>query len=418
MNLTIKLGILSTTNLGIAFLFQWYVLVRLGPGMETDALFAGMTIPQLVLAVISGSLMHVLVPLLAGESEDQLMRDAWAFVVLIGGLFGLLAALLFAGAPWWVPLSVPGFNEAGQALTIELTRVQLIGMVFAAVNGVQLATYHARQQFIWAEIAPMLATVVALLLLVWVLPRFGVIAVVWVTILRSGLQTLLLAPGLGYMVRPELKSPAIREAWRRIKPLLLGTAYYKSDVLVDRFLLSMAGSGSLSLYYLVQQIYNASSQILNKTIAAPLVPALSRLHKAGKTTGLRRVYKRRMFQVSAISLIGVLLLAAFGQTVFSFLAGSGQLSGRDLNLLWLMMLLMSGQFVVANIGMIMISMFFSMGDTRSPTVVGIFAYSLGIGIKILMFHLFGALGLAFGVSVYHSIALLLMGRKIAERKYI
>ena len=72
MKQAIQLGTLSAANIGIAFLFQWYVLTQLGPGIETDALFAGMTLPQLVLTVISGSLMHVLVPLLAGEDQDRL----------------------------------------------------------------------------------------------------------------------------------------------------------------------------------------------------------------------------------------------------------------------------------------------------------------------------------------------------------
>jgi len=242
MKQTVQLGALSAANIGIAFLFQWYVITQLGPGIETDALFAGMTLPQLVLLVISGSLMHVLVPLLAGEEEDRLCHDAWGFLVLVGGLFSLLATILYMTAPWWVPLTVPGFGDAGQALTVELTRIQLIGMVFAAINGVQWAAYHARQQFVWAEFTPILASAFALLLLVWALPRFGVIAAAWISTLRMGLQTLLLAPGMGRPVRPDLKSVAIQKAWKRIKPLLLGTAYYKTDPLIDRFLLSTASS--------------------------------------------------------------------------------------------------------------------------------------------------------------------------------
>ena len=87
MNLAIKLGILSAANLGFAFLLQWYIVIEFGPGVNTDALFAGATIPQFVLAIISGSLMHVLVPMFSGESEEQLRRDAWGFLILIGGLF-------------------------------------------------------------------------------------------------------------------------------------------------------------------------------------------------------------------------------------------------------------------------------------------------------------------------------------------
>ncbi|MDP3332331.1 MAG: hypothetical protein Q8Q40_13400 [Methylococcaceae bacterium] len=98
MKQTLQLGALSAANIGIAFLFQWYVITQLGPGLESDALFAGMTIPQLVLAVISGSLMHVLVPILAGESKDRLRQVAWSLLVLIGGLFGFLAVVLYATA--------------------------------------------------------------------------------------------------------------------------------------------------------------------------------------------------------------------------------------------------------------------------------------------------------------------------------
>ena len=418
MKQAIQLGTLSAANIGVAFLFQWYVLTQLGPGIETDALFAGMTLPQLVLAVISGSLMHVLVPLLAGEDQDRLRHDAWGFLVLVSGLFGVLATVLYATAPWWIPLTVPGFDAAGKALTVELTRIQLIGMVFAAVNGVQWAAYHAKQQFVWAEFTPILVSAFALLLLIWALPRYGVVAAAWISTLRMGLQTLLLAPGMGRPVWPDLKSPAISAAWQRIKPLLLGTAYYKTDPLVDRFLLSTAGSGSLSLYYLAQQIYGAVTQVINKAIAAPLVPILSKLHKAGNFKDFQRVYHRKLLQVGMLSLIGLAVLSLFGQELLSMLIGYGKLSAQNLEILWLVMLLMSGQFAIGNIGMIMTSMFYSVGDTKSPTVVGVVSYTLGIILKIGMFYVAHLPGLALGVTLYFLTSLLLMTKKIRDKKYV
>ena len=418
MKQTVQLGILAAVNIGVAFLFQWYILTQLGAGMETDALFAGMTLPQLVLAVISGSLMHVLVPLLAGEDEDLLRHDAWGFIVLVGGLFGLLSTILYVTAPWWIPLTVPGFSDEGRALTIKLTRIQLIGMVFTAVNGVQWAAYHARQQFVWAEFTPILSSVSGMLLLILTLPTYGVAAAACISTLRMGLQTLLLVPGMGKPVWPDINSPAIRTAWQRIKPLLLGTAYYKTDPMVDRFLLSTASSGSLSLYYLAQQIYGAASQVINKAIAAPLVPLLSKLHKAGDQDGFRRTYYRKLIQVGSISFLGILALGLFGRIMLTQLFGHGRLGNSDLNLLWLIMLFMSGQFVIGNLGMVMTSMFYSLGDTRSPTTAGAVSYSLGVVIKVIMFYVMGVLGLAIAVSIYFLIALYLMSRKVSENQYV
>lgn len=418
MKQSIQLAILSSANLGITFLFQWYVLVQLGPGMESDALFAGMTIPQLVLAVISGSLMHVLVPILAGEDEDRLRHDAWALLVLIGALFGMLAVALHVTASWWVPLTVPGFDEAAKHLTIELSRIQLIGMVFTAINGVQWAAYHARQRFIWAEFSPFVSSVITFALLIWALPRFGVMAAAWLLSLRMALQTLLLLPGMGRVVRPNLTSSAIQQTWQRLKPLLLGTAYYKTDPVVDRFLLSTATSGSLSLYYLAQQIYGAISQIINKAIVAPLVPVLSTSYKKQDSELFRKIYRRKLFQVAIAGFLGLLFFAVLGRQFLSILVEYRKVSGQDVELLWMMMLLMSGQFVIGNLGMVMTSMFYAVGDTKSPTIVGIYAYTFGIFFKISLFYWMGNLGLALGVSIYFLISLILMQNKITEKKYV
>lgn len=401
MKQAIQLGILSSVNIGIVFLFQWYVLIQLGPGVETDALFAGMAVPQLVLAVVSGSLMHVLVPLLAGESEDRLRHDAWGFFILIGGLFGLLAILLYAAALWWVPLTVPGFDEAGKALTVELARIQLIGMVFVAVNSVQWAAYHARQQFLWAELTPILSSSIALLLLIWALPRFGVIAAAWIGTLRMGMQTLLLAPGMGSPVRPDLKSAAVQQAWQRIKPLLLGTAYYKTDPLVDRFLLSTAHSGSLSLYYLAQQIYGAASQVLSKAIAVPLVPMLSMLHKAGDKAGFRRAYHRKLLQVGAISLAGLLILGLLGQELLAFLVGHGNVSASNVAELWWIMIWLGGMFFGGSAGQIASSLFYARGDTVTPTRMSMLSYTAYVPGKVSAFYFWGVAGLAIATSIYY-----------------
>jgi putative peptidoglycan lipid II flippase len=414
MKQTIQLGVLSAVNIGIAFLFQWYVITQLGSGIETDALFAGMTLPQLVLVVISGSLMHVLVPILAGEDEDSLRHDAWGSLVLIGSLFGLLASVLYATAPWWIPITVPGFSNAGKDLTVELTRIQLIGMVFTAMNGVQWAAYHARQQFFWAEFTPILSGLLGLLLLIWALPKYGVIAAAWISTLCIGLQTLLLVPGMGAPVRPNLRSLAIQQAWQRIKPLLLGTAYYKTDPLVDRFLLSTVSSGSLSLYYLAQQIYGAVSQVLNKSIVAPLVPVLSKLYKVEDILGFRRAYHQKLWQVSAIGIVGLLILGVFGQGVLNLLIGNGNVSASNIENLWWIMIWLGGMFIGGVVGQVSSAAFYALGDTLTPTRIGIYSYTFYIPAKLVLFNFFGVTGLALSTSLFVLVNFILQNRQLKK----
>ncbi len=408
MKQTIQIGTLSALNIGIAFLFQWYVLTQLGPGIETDALFAGMTLPQLVLAVISGSLMHVLVPLLAGEDEDRLRHDAWGFLLLIGGLFVLLAIILYVTATWWIPFTVPGFSEAGKVLTVELTRIQLIGMIFSAINGVQWATYHARQQFVWAEFTPILASTFSLLLLIWALPRFGVVAAAWISTMRIALQTLLLSPAMGRPVWPDLKSTSLQQAWARIKPLLLGTAFYKTESMVDSFLLSSASSGSLSLYYLAQQLYGAVSQVLNKAISAPLVPILGRLYKTGDMREFQKIYHRRLFALGVICIAGLLSFGFIGQWFLTFLIGHGNVTASNVGELWWVMICLGGMFAGGAMGQIVSSSFYSCGNTRSPILISLTTYTIYLPIKVMVYKYYAIQGIALLMSIYYLLDLLLL----------
>jgi putative peptidoglycan lipid II flippase len=400
MKQTIQLGVLSAANTVLSFFFQWYVLTQLGAGAVTDAFFAGMTVPQLVLVVISGSLTHVLVPILAGEDGKRQRQDAWSLIILVGGLFGLIATLLSVTASIWIPLTVPGFDNAGKTLTEELTRIQLIGMVFAAINGVQCSVYYAREQFIWTELVAIFSSLIALPLLVLALPRFGIIAAVWISSLRLVLQTILLTYGMGRPVCPDLHSVAVKQVWLRIKPLFLGASYYKTDPLVDRFMLSSASSGSLSLYFLAQQIYGAISHVLEKAVASPLIPILSKLYKQGNKAGFRQVYLQKIKLIVIIGLTCVFLIFLMGQDLLRLVVGHGNITSNNINELWWVMIWLCGMFVGGVAGQISSSAFYASGDTKTPTRIGIYSYTLYIPLKVILFYFFGVMGLAITTSVY------------------
>ena len=252
--------------------------------METDALFAAMAVPQILLAVVSASLSQVLVPLLSIENAENFQKEAWTFFQGIGLIFSAFAVLLFITAAEWVPWTVPGFSWEAQSLTVRLLRIQLLGMVFMGLNGVIWAAYHARQRFIWAEMSPVIGTLGGLAFLIWGLSRFGIAAAAWALVIRSGIQTILLLPGMGGYRFPDWRNSTLKEAWRRLYPLLLGTTYYKTGELADRFLASMAPAGQLSLLYFANQMYMAGNLILNKAFSAPMVPLLAK--KASEGDGI------------------------------------------------------------------------------------------------------------------------------------
>ena len=418
MKLSIKLGILSTSNILLAFGMQWYILMSIGIGEQTDAFFAGLTIPQLVTTVISNSLMYVLVPLLSGETQEKSNHDTWAFLSLVAALFFSLALTLYMTAQWWIPLIVPGFGEATKQLTIDLTRIQLIGMIFNAINGVQWASYHARQKFLWVEFVPILTSLLGVALLVWALPRYGIIAAAWIASLRFSLQFFLLLPGLGRPVWPDLTSPAIKQAWNKIKPLLLGTTYYKTDNLINRFLLSGANEGSLSLYYLASQIYEAIVYVFNKAMIVPLLPVLSITYKGGELKTFKKIFYRRLLQTLILGVLVFACLLFIGQAVLTLLLGHGYVSSDQILQLWLIMVWLAGLMIGGMATMVVTQAFYAIGDTLVPTKINIIIYTLHIPVKIMVYSGFGIFGLAIETSLYQIINFCVLLKVISKKMLI
>lgn len=400
MRQTLTLACLAGGNILVTLLFQWYVITQLGVGIETDALFAGMAVPQLILMVVSSSLTHVLVPLLATEDEITFARNAWGFFLGISGIFTAFAVVLFISAAYWVPWLVPGFSSAGQSLTVSLTRIQLIGMIFTASTSVLWSIYHARQKFIWVELSSLLSSLAGLFLLVKILPTSGVSGAAFLIVFRTGLQMVWLLPGLGRWEWPDWRSPAMREAWLRIRPLLIGTTYYRTDLLIDRFLASMAPSGGLSLLYIGQQIYGVANIVAEKAIATPMVPQLAIFASAARWPAFRQLYQRRLLAMGGLTVAGYVFLLVAGERVLNLLIGHGGVTKDNVHLLWLIMVALVGVFIAGAMGVITSKTFYAMGDTRTPTRMSIVTYTLYIPAKILAFLHYGLMGLAVVTSAY------------------
>jgi putative peptidoglycan lipid II flippase len=398
--LALSLGGLTGVNILVTSVIHGYVLIVVGPGMETDALFAGAAIPQLLLAVISGSLTQVLVPLLAAEDDEQFRHDAWSFFVVIGAVFTTLAVFLSWSSSFWIPLFFPGLSDAGKSLATELTRIQLIGMVFTGLAGALMAVHYARQRFLWTECGHLIESLIGLGLLAWALPRYGIKVAAWVSVLRALVQTVLLLPGLGTYRKPNWSSAVIIKAWHRLKPLFLGTIYYKSGPLVDRFLSSMVPAGGLSLFFLGHQIYGALNDLINKAITVPMIPLLVKTAAASNWLSYRRLYQQRLGWVVTVTSVGYLLLLFVGENVLTLLVGHGGVTAENIRLLWLILLAMGGFLIAGGMGQILAGAFYAEGDTGTPATVGTIGFTLGTVFKVIGFLQLGLVGLAIGATVH------------------
>jgi peptidoglycan biosynthesis protein MviN/MurJ (putative lipid II flippase) len=207
-------------------------------------------------------------------------------------------------------------------------------------------------------------------------------------------------PLLGRWQWPQWDSDAMREAWRRVKPFLLGQTYSKSDPLIDRFLTSMSTAGNLSLLYIGQQIYSALNLIITKAISAPTLPRLALAAQSGEWIRFRRTYRQRLWWMAGLGIAAGVILLVFGESLLHLMIGHGGITAQNVRLLWWIMLALSGLLIGGTAGQVTSVAFYAMGDTKTPTMLFVWTFTIYIPIKVLVFLHYGLIGLAVATSAH------------------
>jgi putative peptidoglycan lipid II flippase len=409
------LGTLAAGNLLVSFLIQSYVVVTVGPGQDTDALFAALAIPNVVLLVVAGSLSHALVPILTRTAPDLYGSVAWAFVYAVGLAFAAIAFALWAAASLWVPVIFPGFDAESAALTADLVRIQVLALVFQACTGVLWAAHRARSRFVLVEMVGLLTAIAGFVFVLVCTDALGIESAALANVIMAILQFSILSLGLAGASKPMFRSPEVRLGLRKMAPLIAGSAYTKTDQIVDRFLASMAPSGELSLLYLASRLLNSGVQIINKAITTPMMTQLSVLADHDDWECFEKLVRNRFLWVTTLTTLPVLGLVLFGEDLLALIFGHRNFTSEDVATLSIFCLAISGILIGGGLGQIMACAHYAAGDTVSPTLIGAVGFTVGIGLKVLGFYLFGVPGIAIATTVYFLLNAALLTRSLAGK---
>lgn len=404
--LALELSALTGFQILVSFAMQWYVITYFGAGVKTDALYTGATFPQLVTILLIESLTVVLVPILATCTDKELNEQGWFLIAVMGSLFLPISVLLYFALPMLIPLLVPGFSSVEKLLTLALARIQVFGLIGAACYAVLAGLYQVRERFVVPPAAVLFSGILSFALLVWQLPRFGILWAAWMQVFNVTLPAVLLLPALSPVIRPKFERHLVNTTWTKIRPLLLSKAYYMSSAPLDRILASFLVPGSIAIFELAGRFYTAVIRIVSQGVVTPFIPCLSRLAHEHNWSEFRRQYRKQLVMAFVPS-AGVMLIVLFGGGLALMLLPSnsgrvviGSLSAASLSKLFHVMLYMSALLPCMALVNSLVNGYYAKGDTRTPTKVGVCAFTLGVGVKIAGYYAAGIMGMALAVSVY------------------
>jgi peptidoglycan biosynthesis protein MviN/MurJ (putative lipid II flippase) len=404
------MGLLAALQLLTNLALQVVVLSIVGVGASTDAYVAAQAVPLLLISVLATSLQNVWQPRLAVLNNDVAargvgQRHALGQAVII---FGVPVLILLLFSRIWVKLLFPGFSLAQVSLTVTMTQVLLVASFFNGHASLLTTFQRSRDRFVGPELAQLIAFIVAIAAVVPALQVFGIEAVPWVILGRSIVVCLVL-----YVMaeRPAISPLEVlkkRDLWPGTAVLMAGSSIYKTGPLVDRFWISMAPAGSVTVFNLVQIGMNALAIVLDRAICVPAAPTLARFAQARDFTGLRRLY-RQCVRRTVYAVIALPLLLVAIHPFWPTLAGAVlKVSPEFAEQMWVLSFMLLGYLIVAGCGYAVMASFYALGDMRTPVTIGVAGFLVGVVLKSAAFLQIGITGLAIATSAYYVLNLVVL----------
>jgi len=390
----------------------------LGRGTMFDAVVVAFRFPNYFRAVFGeGTLNPAFLPRYASlrakgqtEAAARFGDDvfSWQIVIQTVLLVGALAAM-----PFIVRLTAPGFGaHPGQLeLATVLSRITFPYLILTVVVVQLSAMLNANEKF-WAAAAWSnflnLGMIATLLLAAW-FPN-AAYAAAWGVLLGGVMELVFMLwaagrEGLHVRIRRPRWTPEIKEFFKAVAAVTVGTASITISPIIDGLLGSFLAAGSIASLYLADRINQLPLGVLGIALGTVLLPEMSTRLAKGDVTGSDAAQSRAAALALLLTLPFVAVFCVIPETIMRAIFAHGAFH-RDAAAAAAVALTAYGLGLP---GMVLVrivaSTFYARHDTATPARATVTSIASNIAIKLVLVLGFGlgiegiALGTALGAWV-------------------
>jgi len=407
----------------LGFVRDMIIASFFGAGFVADSFFIAFRIPNTLRKLMSeGTLSAGLVPeftsLIADGKEEEVNKAASLLLNLACAAlicFSVVGMVWARGLLWVI---APGFGGQKVELTVSLIRWMLPYIPLLGVTVVFIGFLHARRRFLVPALTPIILNI-CIILSALILTRSLSVMSLAIGVLAGGLIQMLLqiytAIKKGFRYRfciDYRKSPVVKKVLSGFGAAIWGLSVVEVNIIVSMQLASFLPNGSISFLYYSNRIVQFPLGIFGVAVGTAVLPTLCLQAKNGEN--IAETFKLAVEFVLFLvvpSTIGLIVLRApivstlFGHGAFSassILFTSQALLGYSLGLCFLALL------------KVVVPVFYSLGDYRTPVRAASFAVFGNLLLGIILLPL-GHTGLALASSIAGGINLAILVLALKKR---
>ncbi|HEX4517427.1 MAG TPA: murein biosynthesis integral membrane protein MurJ [Polyangiaceae bacterium] len=418
----VGLGTLASRVLGLG---RDMALAAIFGRGETDAFFVAFTIPNALRSLLAeGAVTSAVVPVLSAKLATDGEDAAKDFFAKIRGIslvaLTITTALGVAFAGPLCELFASGYHaRAGEfQRTVTLTRILFPYIFFMGTAALGMAALNAKKKFAVAAFAPALLNVSFLacaFLLPGPLERAGMDRA-WAmgigALIGGVLQVAAQIPALraiGFASAPRFAlDPVVRDALRRLVPIMFGVGIYQIDLVLSRRFLSELPQGSQSYFSWAMRLCDFPQGIFVMALSTAALPSLATFAAKKEWDELRKTYAHGMRLAMFVAIPCSAALVMLGEPIVRALFERGAFDAVSSHetakaLLWQG----AAIWTVAAVRQL-VPVYYALGDTRTPVLVSAIDLIAFVVLAIVLRGSMGQAGISAAVAGSSAVQMVLL----------
>lgn len=408
----------------MGFVREMFIAASFGAAMITDAYRMAALIPTILFSAIAAALGVTLIPVLSEYVHGKSTASTNRFVSnTLNICLAVSALVMIAGivaSEQLVSIVAPGFSVEASNLTVRLIRIMFPMILFNVVAVITTGYLQTYNRFF----VPALSGLMFNLVIITQLSMFGGLGVdglAMATMIGMLAQGLIQIPfmfktGYRYELTLDHRCEGLKKVFALMLPVLMGTAISQVNVTVNQIIASGLPEGSISALDFGNRINGMVNSLFGLSIATVLYPSMARMAFANQIDKLKKMVSTGMRVVSFITMPMMAGLMILSVPIVRLLFERGAFDARATLMTSQALFYYALAIVPIGISGVLSRAFFSLQDTKTPVVVGLFSVSLNIMLNLIIVRYMGHAGLALSTSISSSfsilLALLLFRRKM------
>lgn len=403
----IILMLLTVTSKILGFTRDITLSYFYGASIISDVYLISLAIPTVIFAIIGKGISTGFIPMYIHIESNRGTERANHFTNnIVNIVIVLCTIILIFGVLFTEPivkLFASGFEGETLSLAVNFTRITLAGIYFIGLNYVFSAFLQTKEVFIIPAFIGLPANVI-MIGSFFFSSQSNLYVLALGSLIAVGSQFLFISfygyrNNFRYRPSLDIKNRDIKKMSYLALPAILGSSVAQINILVDKTIASRIAEGGISALNYASTLNLFVIGIVVTSIITVLFPKITKLAEEKNIVKMKKTLSYAINAVNLFILPSTVGYMIFAEPIVLLLFGRGEFDAHALSMTSYALFFYSIGLVGVSLKEILSNAFFSLHDTKTPTIISTIAVAMNIILNFILSRYLGLGGLALATSI-------------------